>query len=979
MSENSKTKTSPRYYVGIGASAGGLEAISTFFRHMPAKTGMTFIIVQHLSPDYKTMMAELIAKVTSMPVHIIEDGMEPQPNHIYLIPPNNNLTCFHGRLLLEPQNRDAGIVNLPIDLFLSTLAEDKSRFAIGVILSGTGSDGTRGCRAVKEQGGLVMAQNESSAKFSGMPKSITSLGLADYVLSVDQMPEQLLKYTRHPLASKQIRDNLSFNENTSISRVFALLRSRTKVDFSFYKSPTIMRRVERRISICQVEDLDEYVDYLGENPEELNLLYKELLIGVTNFYRDAEVFDLLQNKVLPSYLLEKEREELRIWIAGCSTGEEAYTYCILLHEICEQQGLNIDIKVFATDIDQDALNKASVGIYPESIVADLPRALLSKYFVHKDDQYHISRHIREMVVFARHDLIKDPPFTNIDIVSCRNLLIYLEPVLQRRIFDAFNFSLKAAGLLVLGTSESLGDSEAYFKALDIHCKVFRSLGNRKPILSSEHFAANEGANLNTQWGLVNNRSSLDRKGTDEARILETYVDMVAGKYIPFAMIVSEDNELYRVMGDSRRFLNPISGRLTSDISKLLVKELSVPVATGLKKVFKSRTELNFTDISLRVDGKMTKVNIVIRPFEVRRNLPVFAAIIVTEHQSFDDEPGDHGYDLGAETLQRIADLEQELQFTRESLQATIEELETSNEELQATNEELLASNEELQSTNEELQSVNEELFTVNSEYQGKISELSELNADLHNFMSASKMVAVFLDMDLAIRRFTDNAKLVFNVIEHDVGRPFNHISHQIEEIDLQAIIDEVMDSGQTVEKQVKLETGDWYKLSVMPYLLNQRIQAGIMIVMHEINSLMAAENEVLRLMRLRELAQTLSGVASWDWNLEDNRMSWSENVQTILDLENSSELVEFADFIRFVHPKDAANFNRVVNNAIREGGSYKLQHRIITADKRVKWVEQSGTKIDANHEGFSHLLGVMSEIEEPTSKSSDHPETTKPS
>ena len=969
MSEQSKKAKplAPRYYVGIGASAGGLEAITTFFRHMPSKTGMTFIIVQHLSPDYKSMMAELIGKVTSMPVHVIEDGMEPQPDHIYLIPPNQNLSFFHGRLLLESQNRETDVINLPIDKFLTTLAEDQGRFAIGVILSGTGSDGTRGCRAIKEQGGLVMAQTETSAKFSGMPRSVISLGLSDYVLPADEMPEQLLKYIHHPIASQQPREVVTYNENATLTRIFSLLRTRTKVDFSLYKPPTITRRIERRISVCQVNDLEEYADFLTENPDELILLYKELLIGVTNFYRDAEVFDVLMHKVLPNYLQEKEREELRVWVAGCSTGEEAYTYCILLHEICEQMGLNIEVKIFATDIDQDALNKASTGIYPESIVADLPRNLLTKYFIHKDDHYHIARSIREMVVFARHDLIKDPPFTNIDLVSCRNLLIYLEPVLQRRIFDAFNFSIKAGGLLILGSSESLGDAESFFKPLELKQKVFRSAGNRKSLLTSEHFQSGNGASISPAWDSPSVRFSIDRKATEDSRIIESYVDEVAGRFIPFAMIVSEDNELYRVMGDSRRFLNPISGRVTSEISKLLVKELSVPVATGLKKVFKTREELVFTDISIRSMGITSKVNIVIKPFEVRRNMPLFAAIIVTEHQASEDDHSESGYDISAETQQRIADLEQELQFTRESLQATIEELETSNEELQATNEELLASNEELQSTNEELQSVNEELFTVNSEYQGKISELSELNADLYNFMSASRVVAVFLDLDLSIRRFTNNAKLVFNVIEHDIGRPFNHISHQIENFDLQTTIERVLKNGVSVEKQVKLESGDWFKLSVMPYLLNERVQAGIMIVMHEINSLMAAENEVVRLLRLREMSQTLSGVASWDWNLNDNMMSWSDNVCDILGLKDTSELAEFADFIRFVHPDDAASFNKTVNDVIREGGSYRIQHRVITADKQVKWVEQSGAKVAAEHEGFSHLMGVMSEISEPES------------
>lgn len=962
---NKKTNTlkeaaaSPQHFVGIGASAGGLEAITTFFKNMPVDSDLIFIVIQHLSPDYKSMMDELISKVTEIPVEVVKDGTEPQPNHIYLIPPQKNLTIFHGKLLLESQDRSHSVLNLPIDLFLHSLAEDQGRNAVGIILSGTGSDGTRGCRAIKEAGGLVMVQSESSAKFEGMPRNVIANGLADFILPVETLPDQLLKFVKHPLATRIPELDHEVGDKSALSKIFAMLRSKTKIDFTFYKPPTIMRRIERRVSINQVRSIEEYVDFLNQHPAEITALYRELLIGVTNFYRDVEVFDALQADHLRNYIHGLENREMRIWVAGCSTGEEAYTYCMLVQDIAEELGKSIDLKLFATDIDQESLLKASQGIYPESIAADLPQHFLNKYFIRKDDQYQVARNLREMVVFARHDLIKDPPFTNIDLVSCRNLLIYLQPILQRRIFDGFNFSLRPKGLLVLGNSESLGESELYFETLDHRYKIFRSRGNRKSLLSSERFKLPEPTTL-SEW-THSGRMQSQGRNADDTRILESFIDALSRDYIPVSLIVNEEFELLRVTGDSHRYLRPLSGKVSTDITKNLVKELSVPIATGLTKVFKSRTEVSFSNVSVKADGVVTKVNIQIRPLQVRRNNPLLAVVIISETAKVISTECSDGikYDADAEVLQRLSDLEQELQFTRESLQATIEELETSNEELQATNEELLASNEELQSTNEELQSVNEELFTVNAEYQGKISELSELNADMENFMAASRLVALFLDTGLNIRRFTKNAKYLFNILEHDINRPFEHISHRLKNTELIGLARNVLASGSTLNEEVRADDGDWYHLRVLPYMLNHDVQGGVMIVLHEINELKSAQAQLSSMHKRKKLTQTLATTATWDWDLANNVLEWSGSVESILGTSAQSLEHSRESFMKLVHPEDRLRLETRMEDAQKNGTPYTIQYRVIWPDGTEHKLEQRGALLKDDGGRPAHMIGVI--------------------
>lgn len=466
----------PTHIVGVGASAGGLEAIEQLFSSISPNTGMAFVVIQHLSPDYKSLMVEILSKKTDMEVLRAEENLEVLANHIYLITPNTNLTIFHGRLLLH-EKVQVGI-NLPIDIFLKSLAEDQGEKAAAIILSGTGSDGMRGVRSIKEFGGFVLAQDEESAQFDGMPKSAISTGLVDFISTPGEMANHLSKFTKHNLGGDEDHTSILTDED-SLVRMFSMIREKHKVDFTFYKTSTIIRRIKRRMTVNSILDLDEYIKFMEEMPREVTTLYKELLIGVTNFYRDEEAFNELEEKYIPELLKQKNGQEVRFWVVGCSTGEEAYTLAIVCKECIDTLKLNTKVKIFATDVDDEAILNAGTGIYPESIAADLSPKIVSKYFIKNDKNYQIARSIREMIVFAQHNIIKDPPFTNVDFISCRNLLIYLQPVLQQKTFEFFNFSLNQNGILFLGSSESTGDMMDYFEPLNPKWKIYRSRGKKR--------------------------------------------------------------------------------------------------------------------------------------------------------------------------------------------------------------------------------------------------------------------------------------------------------------------------------------------------------------------------------------------------------------------------------------------------------------------------------------------------------------------
>ncbi|MEE4242782.1 MAG: chemotaxis protein CheB [Desulfopila sp.] len=826
----------PEAIVGVGASAGGLEAIEAFFKAMPLDSGMGFVVIQHLSPDYKSLMVELLSRKTRLSVQRAEDGVFVKPDNIYLIPPKTNLTIFHGKLLLKEQKQREGI-NLPVDIFFRSLAEDQGARAVGVVLSGTGSDGTRGVRAIKEWGGLVMVQDEASAKFDGMPRAAASTGVADFILPPGEMPSQLLACLRHPYASRQERQQKEMADESGITRLFSMLRAKTKVDFTYYKPSTITRRIERRIAVTQSADLDAYVQYAEETPAEIAALYRELLIGVTSFFRDPEIMAKVKNTILPDLLRQSVEQELRFWVAGCSTGEEAYTLAILIREVMETLGMARDVKIFATDIDRDAIARAGSGIYPESIAADLQPSLLTKYFYCHGERYQVARSIREMVVFAQHNLVNDPPFTRVDMVSCRNLLIYLQSNLQQKALEMFGFSLRPGGVLLLGSSESVGEMQDSFEAIDRKARLFRCLGKTqiRPRLGGRGVGSESGVNVAGPLSRYERSSLTDKRQQD--RLLPRLLETLATSYVSLAVVVNEQMEILHTLGDPRGVFTLPSGRAVYDISKMVNRELAIPLATGIQKVFRTGDDLVYTNVRLpdQAGGRST-LRLRMCPLLGRKNDESLVLIFFEElaKSATSDEIASTEYDVDEETSQRLHDLEQELQFTRENLQATIEELETSNEELQATNEELLASNEELQSTNEELQSTNEELYTVNTEYQNKIIELTEARNDVDNLLLSFRIGTLLLDEDLCIRRYSPQAVEVFHILESDIGRPLNHLTHRLLDFSPVDMALEVQRTNEPSEHEAQGEDGRWYMVRTLPYRIGPQAVSGVVFTLIDI-------------------------------------------------------------------------------------------------------------------------------------------------
>ncbi|RQD58453.1 MAG: PAS domain S-box protein [Desulfonatronovibrio sp. MSAO_Bac4] len=850
----------PSLCVAIGASAGGLEAIESFFSGMPSDSGLAFIVIQHLSPDYKSLMKEILSKKTSMNVNRAEDGMKVLPNNIYLIPPKKNMTIFHGKLLLSDQDPLKGVLKLPIDIFLRSLADDQGEKAVAVILSGSGSDGMRGVRAIKESGGMTMVQNEKSAKFDSMPRAAISTGLVDFILSPEEMSERLISYARHPYVLKTKTTEKVVSNEDALTRIFSLLRERFKVDFTYYKPTTMNRRIERRMSVNRIDEIRDYVAYMQNYPAEVSTLFKELLIGVTRFFRDRDAFDALRHEYLPEVLNRSINREMRFWVTGCSTGEEAYTLAIIAREHMIETGNMRDLKIFATDIDREAVQYAATGLYPESIIADIPQDLLNKYFYKKEDNYQITRNIREMVVFAQHNLIKDPPFTNIEFISCRNLLIYLQPVLQKKVLEFFNFSLNPDGILFLGTSETTGDMEDYFQTLHHKFKVYRSKGRVKKGLNRTENQQPTDTRYR-DMSLRYSRAQRDLRAGDTP-FLERLLETLSEEFISLVVVVNEHMEVLHVIGDTDGYLKLPSGKLSMDISRMAVKELTIPLSTGIQKVLRQKEPVRFSNIRVHSKNGDRFIDLRIKPLKSKKGQEELLVLFMGEvevKKPSGPEKAEQTYDVSQEAEQRINDLEQELMFTRENLQATVEELETSNEELQATNEELMSSNEELQSTNEELQSTNEELYSVNAEYQSKIMELSELHGDVDNLLSASQMGNLLLDENMEIRRFSPKITEIFKLLDTDVGRPLIHISHHILDLDPVEKIKEVQNSDTPSEHEVRTKDGKWYLMRIVPYVVGPEVFSGTLISFVDITRIRETE-ESLRVSeeKHRQLFETMA-------------------------------------------------------------------------------------------------------------------------
>lgn len=957
---NKESVSSPSHIVCVGASAGGLEAIESFFTNMPVKNNLAFVVIQHLSPDHKSLTVEILSKKTEIPVLRAEDSMEVHAGSIYLIPPRKNLSIFHGKLLLQEQEHNRGI-NLPIDVFLRSLAEDQEEKAVAIILSGSGSDGMRGVRAVKHASGMIMVQDPKTAQFDGMPSAALSTGMADFVLPPEEMPGQLIAFTEHPHVVSQSAAHVLSGEEDGMTQLFALLRERCKVDFTYYKPNTVLRRVDRRMTINQVETTQEYYEYLNSYPSEINTLFRELLIGVTSFFRDPAVFQALQEKYIPELIESTAGREIRVWVAACSTGEEAYTIAILIKNGLEELGVHRDVKIFATDIDREALQFGAAGKYPESIAADIPEPLLTKYFFRREGHFQVSRTVREMVVFAQHNIIKDPPFTSMDLVSCRNLLIYLQPVLQEKVLQFFQFSLRKGGILLLGSSETVGEAARNLETLDTKAKLFRSK-NRLSAVPSVSGGSTAG---DTRF-----RALIERAGTARAsyhnqgdRVLERFLEAISPEFVPSGVIVNEELEVLHVIGETRPFFRFPAGRPTMQLDKIVVRELAVPVITGTQKAFREGKPLRFTGILIESGDKPVTVDLSILLLEGRGGLNALAAVLIEEHER-DERVGmdpKATFDLSQAAEDRISELEQELQFSKENLQATIEELETANEELQATNEELLASNEELQSTNEELQSTNEELYTVNTEYNAKIIELSELTNDVQNLFGSHDVGLLILDENLEVRRLSPGIQSLLDAGEGDLGRPLHKLRSKLRGFDLFEALRGCEETERKSEWEVQNEEGKWFLLRVAPYAVGPEESSGVVIFSVEISRQKEAEKALQEQeKRYRLLVETTDAIP-WEYSIPDDEWTYvAPQVEAVLGF-SPAEWRDYEFWMQRMHPEDRGWASEYCADASSRGESHVFEYRFRRKDGEYIWLRDLVT-VEMSEGKPVRLRGFMIDI-----------------
>ena len=832
--------------VGIGASAGGLEAMEEFFNHMPPDSGMAFVVVSHQHAGHVSLLPSLLGKCTAMPVVEAKDGMQVEANRVYMAPGGTNLAILHGTLhLMEPppENR----VPLPIDYFFRSLAEDQKHRAVGIVLSGSGTDGTVGLRAIKAESGMTVAQDPQSAKYQGMPRSAIAAGVVDLVQPVDQLSEPLLAYARSmtkPLPSLPQPD-----ASQTLQKIFILLRDRTGNDFAAYKGNTIHRRIERRMNVHQIENLRQYLRFVQENPAELDALFQELLIGVTSFFRDPQAFEVLEQKGLPALVEGKpEGSALRLWVAGCSTGEEAYSLAILLREYLTQKKLRFTIQIFASDLDSRAIETARAGLYPIGIAGDLTPERLQRFFTKENGSYRVKKEIRDLVVFATHNILTDAPFTRLDLLSCRNLLIYLEAKAQQKLLPLFHYALKPNGILFLGSSETIGGFESLFTVIDRKWKLFRRTDEPGAFPRLELFP---GGLLKATTG-TNAEAVVPLPSTRPASIPNLIQQLLVARYAPATVIVNGRGEVVYIHGHTGAYLEPAPGPPTHHLVEMAREGLRHDLATALHQAAGREDEVVRHGLQVRANGDVILINLSVKKIAEPEALEGLFLVTFDQVQANKTVARKGAPARAAAPLKKgESGLMRELEFTKQRLQRTVEELQTSNEELKSTNEELQSTNEELQSTNEELetakeelQSLNEELVTVNSELQGKLDALADANDDLQNLLNSTEIATIFLDNDLRVRRFTSEAKRVSNLIAVDVGRPMSDI---VSKLVSDRLLDDAQDVLQTLvikEREVQAADGSWFFMRTLPYRTSKNTIDGLVLTFQDITKMKEAEQTV---------------------------------------------------------------------------------------------------------------------------------------
>ena len=893
------------FVVGVGASAGGLEALEELFREVPVDSGMAFVVVQHLSPNFKSIMDELLGRVTEIPIQVIHNNAQLKPNVIYVLPENHDVICAGGHLLLNERTL-GGALSFPIDQFFRSLADDFGWRSVAIVLSGTGTDGSRGICHISEAGGLVIAQSEDSAAFNGMPFAAAGTGVVSQILSPKAMAASLLAHANNPPAHFVDEGEPEGGLQKSIHTVFHLLKTQCGVDFSDYKTATIGRRIQRRVMLTGLDELTDYVEVLRRNKSEVTRLYKDLLIGVTSFFRDHEVFDRLEMDVIPEILGRmKEGTPFRAWVVGTATGEEAYSLAIVLRECLDAHGDQRPIKVFATDVHEDSLAIASKAVYQSASLSGLSAERLNRFFVRKTDGYHVAPDLRQMVVCVAHNMIRDAPFTKIDLITCRNVLIYLNNQAQNKALSLFHFALNRNGVLCLGPSEHLGELKDEFTPVDEVRRIFRK---------HRDAPAPSPGTLNIPTPVLPDakKAKLTVGNKPDPRALLEVYDSLLSKFMPPSLLIDEQGELIHIFEGADRFLRRPVGRMSSHVLDIVHSDLRATLAAAMRRARDEVGRVEFSGLTCRLDDGDVEITLVLSRFQA----PGSQFLLVHFDSPRVCDQIDVHVDVGDFSHEEVAALERELQQTRDNLQDTIEQLQSTNHEFQSANEQLIASNEELQSANEELHSVNEELYTVNAEHQRKIGELTEMTDDMDNLLASTDVHTVFLDSDLRIRRFTPGIEENFNFLPQDVGRRIDSFTHSIRDADLVVEIQDVLENESVIEREVCDRSERWYLMRILPYESSGRVD-GAVLTLIEITNLKRAERSLAELGEIVEHCDdaimrlsTEGSIITWNAGAEklfgfSNTEMIGQHVSMLVPAENRQEAASV-----FAHAVEGASVDR---------------------------------------------------------------------
>lgn len=922
--------------VGIGASAGGLEALEQFFGNVSENSGMAYVVVQHLDPTHKGMLPELLQRVSKMAVFQVKDRMIVRPNCVYVIPPNKTMSILKGVLHLHKPVQERG-QRLPIDFFLNSLANDRKELGVGLILSGMGSDGSLGIRALKEKNGIAMVQEPGSAKFDSMPRNAIDSVSIDIVAAPGEIPDRLKEFIKHvPLLTTET--NVEIKDKSSLEKINNLLRTYTGNDFSLYKKNTVYRRIERRMVIHKLDKIASYALFLNENPKEIEILFKELLIGVTDFFRDLAVWEKLKETILPDIITKLEPGSiLRAWIPGCSTGEEAYSMAIVFKEALEKINPHggFSLQIFATDLDNEAIEIARKGIFSSNIAEHVSPERLKRFFLRTDDGYFINTEIREKVVFAQHNIIMHPPFTKIDILSCRNLLIYMEPELQKKMVGLFYYSLNPEGIMILGTSETLGTQSHLFNPLDLKCKIFKR------------------ANTLLAPDLLDFPASFSRtKATHiekeivptSAQNIQTLADqLLLQKFSPAGVLLNESGDIIYISGHTGKYLEPAVGKANMNIFAMLREGLRNEFPIAFRKALLKKEAVVLRNVKVGTNGNAHILNISIQWIDKPEALKGKVLVIFKDVQDIADSKLAARKEKKSQDNIRQMELEKELKYAREKIQDTLEAMQSSQEELKFTNEELQSTNEELQSTNEELmsskeemQSLNEELQTLNAELQSKVDDFTRVNNDMKNLLNSTDIATLFLDKDLNIRRFTTQAVKIFKLIKTDIGRPFTDLVSDLIYPELTTDILKVLKSLEYIKKQIPTKDGRWFSIRIMPYAtLDEKVE-GVVITFFNISDLKEVEVKLHETEQINKLllnsASDIIIKLSTDWKILEINPAAEKYFG-----KKPEEIINKNYFHTFIPESLRKKTEKELNKKLIESQSTRFKMEVITAaDKSVE-------------------------------------------